>query len=528
MRFAYNYSLTQATPAAILQATEQAASQAPEKLQRLLGNDRLPYAVLLPKLHKPTIKFRVLTACNGVQLSRVGTWLTAIFRALQPATHTLWQKEVNRGHLSGVGADAPFYLTKSSDVIKMLSRFNARQIPATEFWAAGGIQGFDWTEMYPRLPAADLRGRFITEGMRPCWHTNDRTGPAGAAYTDPVVKVHKCKSVKAIWYRDLEFAIEKNQRSGLDGLDEEGDPTGAIITGRDRDGEFIIVTLAQAEALYLFLLDHAYIKVYADVLRQLRGIPMGISPEVYIANFMAFVYELAFLRRLVDVILASNPDPAFDNLGPCFLEDPAQYAPYRGNAARYIWKCFSFTGRFVDDLEYIFNPLAKKLMHRDQTLANGSFCGCYPRETPIEPQQHTDPARFPFLDTLQLPRTHPTTLCVSIQSHLYDKRRERCYKDIHVVQYTPPSADLSNSCLYNIFVGQLYRFQGIITEVHNYQEEVALLLHKLVSVGYKFDILHRKLKAHLSRHPTVSSNMPRSDLVSQIVSLYRQRHAGHQ
>lgn len=110
----------------------------------LIGSDSLAYAILLPKLHKPQITFRVLTACRGIQLSQVGTWLTAIFRVLLPGTYQIWRAEISRGNLQGIGSDAPWFILRSSKVVsKLVHPLNQTGMSAVSFWDKGGAQGFD-------------------------------------------------------------------------------------------------------------------------------------------------------------------------------------------------------------------------------------------------------------------------------------------------------------------------------------------------------------------------------------------------
>jgi hypothetical protein len=100
------------------------------------------------------------------------------------------------------------------------------------------------------------------------------------------------------------------------------------------------------------------------------------------------------------------------------------------------------------------------------------------------------------------------------------RERESCYDNIQVVQYTPPIAGLSESCLYNIFVGQLFRYQRIITDQDNYEHEVALLIHKLVVLGYQEGRLLCKLKHHLKRHAYVFPAVKRQQLLADIVGRF--------
>ena len=265
-------------------------------------------------------------------------------------------------------------------------------------------------------------------------------------------------------------------------------------------------------------------------MRQVKGIPIGISPGVFIATLVAFVYELRFLRKLVDIIVSCNPDAENDDMGKRYIDqfdtqeatqpgwqpDPA-LEPYKGNAARYVWACFKYTARFVDDIESLANVLMKRLLHQSQSIAGGFISGLYPDTTPIVEQQHEDRTRFPFLDTLQLFADHEGFIrCLS---HLYDKRREKCCDLIERVQYTPPVAGLSDSCLYNIFVGQLFRYQRIITDMVNYEEEVALLMSKLVGLGFKGLKLQAKLKRQLRNHKqNVFPGESRTGLLTRIWS----------
>lgn len=106
-------------------------------------------------------------------------------------------------------------------------------------------------------------------------------------------------------------------------------------------------------------------------------------------------------------------------------------------------------------------------------------------------------------------------------THLYDKCRERCYDSIEVVQFTPPLAGLSDSCLYNIFVGQLFRYQRIITDLDNYIDEVGLLVAKLVVLGYQEVRLRKKFKRHLHNHRYVFPSVgKRVELVAAVWEAY--------
>lgn len=368
------------------------------------------------------------------------------------------------------------------------------------------------------LPQAEILARVTQDVISPIWQLH-----ATAADPDPVLKVYKYKDELPIWYKHVEEAVTKHRRYLDGGVDAAGQPDGTLLTGRNSQGRFIIVRLQDACELLRIIVENAYIGVFGWVFKQGCGIPMGISPGVYIANFFAFAYELGFLRQLTDMIVGcpEPPDPAYDHMGPEYLEkyqDPA-FAPYRGNAARYVWHCFRFTTRFVDDMDTVVNPLFQQLMHTNQYIAGGLVHGIYPVCTPIEAQGHCM-YRVPYLDVLKIYSVQPDGT-VRGTTHLYDKRREKCYDGIQVVQFTPLSAGLAESCLYNIFIGQLYRYQRIIMDQGNFRHEAAFLLKKMVGLGYQEEALKRRLKVHLAQFPWVFPNVTPEHQYTQVLHVYQ-------
>ena len=64
------------------------------------------------------------------------------------------------------------------------------------------------------------------------------------------------------------------------------------------------ITPARFEKWINYLLDNLYIQVGDELLRQVVGIPMGVSCAPYLANLMLFMYELEFFD---DFISTRNP-----------------------------------------------------------------------------------------------------------------------------------------------------------------------------------------------------------------------------
>ena len=59
--------------------------------------------------------------------------------------------------------------------------------------------------------------------------------------------------------------------------------------------------------MFDLLVDNTYIQFGASLWYQICGIPMGISPAVFIANMYLWFYEFQFLSRLVAVLQQTLP-----------------------------------------------------------------------------------------------------------------------------------------------------------------------------------------------------------------------------
>lgn len=167
---------------------------------------------------------------------------------------------------------------------------------------------------------------------------------------------------EAVWYPDLVTAKQDLHGVLFNSLafgplpaNQQQRPKG--INGRDRaKGDFCIMNIRDAWELFQLLIDSAYVTAFECLFQQECGIPIGISPGVYIANFFLFTYEYAFLLRLVNIVQTYPPVMGIDDgegvnllINNQLAADP-QYAYLRGHLPRYIWKQFSFTVRYVDDL----------------------------------------------------------------------------------------------------------------------------------------------------------------------------------
>jgi hypothetical protein len=250
------------------------------------------------------------------------------------------------------------------------------------------------------------------------------------------------------------------------------------------------------------LVSNSYVQFAGKVYRQAKGIPMGINPAVFLANYYLFYFEYQFLEQFGSV---------FEQYPPALEQVPAaqqwltttdlQEAPpagLRGTVAKLVLDAFEFTGRFVDDFTSGPNRFLDKLWYDCDSILGDLIKGIYPGGE----------------DGLTLecvpgaPHAYPTLdVCITtdadeygrVQSftELYDKRREPCYKGIPMVHYVHVSSRVSARVGPNILRGQLHRFSRIIMRRDNFVQESVNCVRALLERGYHQRVIFKVLRHFL-------------------------------
>jgi hypothetical protein len=136
-----------------------------------------------------------------------------------------------------------------------------------------------------------------------------------------------------------------------------------------------------------YLIDNIYISIGVGiVLKQIIGLPMGIQPAVFFANCFMFYYELDFARRVMAV-------KRFD-----------------------IIAHFRFTGRFVDDIVALQNPILSSFISRNVTFEG--IHGIYPDCITITIEQQS----YISLDHLDI---HIYKYDNTWQTNIYNKKHHK-------------------------------------------------------------------------------------------------------
>ena len=207
-----------------------------------------------------------------------------------------------------------------------------------------------------------------------------------------------------------------------------GTPCGVRpTTGREgklkQKGQYqFFVTATILKRWLKLLLDNVIISFGQDIiLRQEIGLPMGINPAVFIANYYGLDYEVDFFQQLI-----------------------------RQN--RYdILAQFRFYSRFVDDILTLLNEMFHQYLYRNQIDEHGTH-GIFPACLIINTEADT----YDTIDYMDLSIFHDEEARI-LQSTIYDKKEHPPLDKIKSVQYPQPSSFLHASTMYNVLNGQLHR-----------------------------------------------------------------------
>lgn len=459
----------------------------------LQGLHKLPYASCLIKLHKQPVSFRFLACSRGTGLQQPAVWAARMLRVLQGDLDALWSALLRT---TGVAwADTrPWFINTTTQLVDLVRRFNGERMHIDAFRRGGGWQGADVVRLFTNIPHDGLMA-----ALRWCVRQSFQRHPG-----DVLV---------VFWDTSVEHEERWRPPPTLPGSWGEAyqftNPMHSLWIGRHRrHGRFCVFDEAGALACLQLLVQNAFVTFGGLVFHQHKGIPMGINPAVFLANYYLFWYEFQFVERLATIINTPEHQP---------LHAPGDFAPAQhfvttyglhdapqpqhqvslGDLARYVLQCFCITGRYVDDFTSGPNPVLGSLRYTSQSILGGHITGIYPDgEQGLELQPVGGPddcMAYPTLDVRIVTDVDPVTGVCCAHTILYDKRREPCYANIPVVQYSHAASAVTAGSGRNVLMGQLHRFTGVIMDRANFVIETARCFRDLVAGGHARRALERVL-----------------------------------
>lgn len=235
-------------------------------------------------------------------------------------------------------------------------------------------------------------------------------------------------------------------------------------------------TLGRAQRLLALLVTQSFFSVGDRVFRQAEGIPMGLNPCVYFANFYLFTYELEFLQRVVHVYESS----------------PVGSAP-RGEAFR-VLRAFAHVFRYVDDLGAITHDPECFDAFLLRTFQRNGIHGLYPPSLVLTDTSVEGGRRAHYMD-LDIHRPSPS---MPLAVDIYDRRAEPEFVErITPVRMPYPDSMLSVTVGRNILVAQMIRFQRLCSYAGYFARRTAMYVFEMLRVGYPEAALLRTVERHM-------------------------------
>lgn len=318
-----------------------------------------------------------------------------------------------------------------------------------DFVTGKGWHGFDVERLYSNIPQDGDKGLIPTlrNVLTLAWsrHSVQRNSPGTR-----LLQVFKDTAFGAEWWDvdavlvDVQLKYGAYSRVTKQGMHNDRwgvDPV---------RGDFYMFDLEEAVAVLTLLVKFSYVRFGDQVWHQELGIPMGINPAVYMANYYLFYYEYQFLAQF-QLLLDSHPplpggsceafslfhdqQTTVDHTPVWVHQWPDSVHPsFKGNVVKYILDRFQLMGRFVDDVTSGPNQFLQHLLNHKDTILGGLIKGIYPDCLLLKPTV-ADFWSFPTLDIRIMSSIVPhydddgvlSATYVTSQTVLYDKRRETCY-----------------------------------------------------------------------------------------------------
>jgi hypothetical protein len=221
-----------------------------------------------------------------------------------------------------------------------------------------------------------------------------------------------------------------------------------------------VITRARFEKWSNYLLDNLYVQVGDQQLRQVIGIPMGVSCAPYLANLMLFMYELEFFDAFIS------------------KHDPIRNKPAR----QLLWKLSCCT-RYIDDL---WNPLVPKTKFQSITRQ------MYPTWLQLgDPESEGTMVDYLDMTIWQQDGTW--------QSKLYDKRVELQAKGLKLNKFPYPETKITTRCKYGVISSQLHRFKTVCTQTSQFLDAATTLYTEYIDKGYDQRLVDKRVYKFLRR-----------------------------
>jgi hypothetical protein len=296
-----------------------------QRLQDLMA--KLPIAKATGKTHKFPWAMRFLAASNATGLTPVAKWCTCLLQAIVPALVAQWKglfRSLPQHALQAAGIvgddPMPWFISNTEQLVRMVAAFSHVGMSQEAFEAGHGFAAFDVEQLYVMIVLD-----YLVSSLHTCLHTAWRwftdtqpdelpPQPPAGNNEDPMdvdlngwLVVYANKGVPAEFIPGGEAAVHAKfgdhtpeRRQGMGMWNHH--------LGKDKfKSNFCVLPLESACWLVDLIVWTSFVRFGGVAYHQTTGIPMGVNPGVFLANFYLYDHEMKWLSQVRDLLQRFPP-----------------------------------------------------------------------------------------------------------------------------------------------------------------------------------------------------------------------------
>ena len=281
--------------------------------------------------------------------------------------------------------------------------------------------------------------------------------------------------------------------------------------------------------LLSFLVEQTFVTFTGRLYHQLLGIPMGISPAVFIANFYLHTYEYDFYRQLLPLQAAGVRSPL--HVAALRHLMVAGIAPPGGSAdvSALVLDSFLYTTRYIDDMYSLANPILQHLTYVNQTWFG--VHGLYPPTLNLA-VAHQGAEVF-YIDMRVVMSYKYQGLgggrfqgIADFETYLYAKHVHGPFRFLKLIRFPHITSSLSWTAKYNIITTEFHRLTRRVTNHADLWDHLGRIGCDMVCRGYQVVRIMRTVRRLFYRHGVVLGFRGQGILYARLVAQRLVAHLG--
>ena len=410
----------------------------------------LPIYSLIAKLHKLPIGWRFLCLSSRHVLHAPAVWMTRLLRAIGPDVEQLWDVMFDDFPVDRHLRSGSWILRNSAGVLPVLERHNTDVRPPHLFPGQSTIQTMDFERLYTGLPQEDilrqLHALFVLVWSRHSYH--------------PFLLLSADSNAAPRWLS----------------LHELPPPAqgGDVRFFRERGVQLYLFDRATALQMLDLLVTRAYFRVGDAVFLQRIGIPMGLNPCVFIANYYLFMYERQFYLQMLHALHHGDD--------------------IQRHTAERVLAAFVYSFRYVDDWGSVTFDSEFQRFWLSQAHVLHGLRGIYPASLVLADTSIAGGLRAHYMDI----HIHRLWYRGPLLTDIYDRRQEPRFQALVTpVRLPHAQSAIWSGCGYSVLYSQLVRFHDLCSYSVYWARNAARLILDMIVVDYDCSRLLRLLSRHV-------------------------------